>query len=71
MTTATLPIQPSFLKKNLFLGVTVSTVLIIVIMAFSFGLHMVNIESIGDANARYTYDGGIELTTLFSHQSTR
>ena len=54
MTTATLPMQPSFLKKNLFLGVTISTVLIIVIMAFSFGLHMYNIESIGDANSYYT-----------------
>jgi 4-amino-4-deoxy-L-arabinose transferase-like glycosyltransferase len=54
MATATLSVQPSFLKKNLFLGVTVSTVLIIVIMAFSFGLHMYNIQSIGDANAYYT-----------------
>jgi 4-amino-4-deoxy-L-arabinose transferase-like glycosyltransferase len=54
MTTATLPIQPSFLKKNLFLGVTISTVLVIAIMAFSFGLHMYNIQSIGDANAYYT-----------------
>lgn len=54
MTTATLPMQPSFLKKKLFLGVTISTVLIIVIMAFSFGLHIYNIESIGDANAYYT-----------------
>jgi 4-amino-4-deoxy-L-arabinose transferase-like glycosyltransferase len=52
--TATLPVQPSFLKKNLFLGVTVSTILIIVIMAFSFGLHIYNIQSIGDANAYYT-----------------
>jgi 4-amino-4-deoxy-L-arabinose transferase-like glycosyltransferase len=54
MTTATLPAQPLFLKKNLFFGVTVSTVLLIVIMAFSFGLHMYNIQSIGDANAYYT-----------------
>ncbi len=54
MTTATLPAQPSFLKKNLFFGVTVSTMLIIVIMVFSFGLHMYNIQSIGDANAYYT-----------------
>ena len=54
MTTATLPTQPSFLKKNLFLGVTISTVLLIVIMAFSFGLHMYNIDSIGDANSYYT-----------------
>jgi len=46
--------QPSFLKKNIFLGLTISTVLVIVIMAFSFGLHMYNIESIGDANAYYT-----------------
>jgi 4-amino-4-deoxy-L-arabinose transferase-like glycosyltransferase len=54
MTTATLPAQPSVLKKKLFLGVTVSTALIIVIMAFSFGLHIYNIQSIGDANAYYT-----------------
>ncbi len=54
MTTATLPTQPSFLKKNLFLGVTISTVLVLVIMVFSFGLHMYNIGSIGDANAYYT-----------------
>ncbi|MFN8383821.1 MAG: glycosyltransferase family 39 protein [Anaerolineales bacterium] len=54
MTTATLPAQPSFLKKNLFLGVTISTILVIAIMAFSFGIHMYNIESIGDANAYYT-----------------
>lgn len=54
MTTATLPSNPSFLKRNLFLGVTVSTVLVIVIMAFSLGLHLYNIESIGDANAYYT-----------------
>ncbi len=46
--------QPSFLKKKIFLGLTISTVLVIVIMAFSFGLHMYNIESIGDANAYYT-----------------
>ena len=46
--------QSSFLKKKLFLGLTISTVLVIVIMAFSFGLHMYNIEAIGDANAYYT-----------------
>ncbi|MBI5945426.1 MAG: glycosyltransferase family 39 protein [Chloroflexi bacterium] len=46
--------QPSFLKKNLFLGITPAIVLVIFIMAFSFGLHMYNIESIGDANAYYT-----------------
>jgi len=54
MTTATLPSQPSFLKKNLFLGVTPAILLVLVIMAFSFGLHMYNIQSIGDANAYYT-----------------
>ena len=54
MTTATLSSKPSFLKKNLFLGVTISTALIIVIMAFSFAIHMYNIESIGDANSYYT-----------------
>jgi len=54
MTTETLPTQPSFLKKNLFLGVTVATALVVVIMALSLGLHLYNIDSIGDANAYYT-----------------
>jgi len=54
MTTTTLPMQPPFLRKNIFLGLTVSTILILVIMAFSFGLHMYKIESIGDANSYYT-----------------
>jgi len=54
MTTTTLPAQPIFLKKNIFLGLTISTVLILVIMVLSFGLHMYNIASIGDANAYYT-----------------
>ena len=39
MSTKTMSVQPPFLKKNLFLGMAVSTMLIIVIMAFSFGLH--------------------------------
>ncbi|MBK7456403.1 MAG: glycosyltransferase family 39 protein [Anaerolineales bacterium] len=54
MTTETIPVQSSILKKKLFLGLTISTVLVIFIMAFSFGLHMYNIEAIGDANAYYT-----------------
>ncbi|MBK8418593.1 glycosyltransferase family 39 protein [Candidatus Villigracilis saccharophilus] len=54
MTTETIPTQSSFLKRKLFLGLTISTVLVLVIMAFSFGLHMYNIEAIGDANAYYT-----------------
>ncbi|MBL8102850.1 MAG: glycosyltransferase family 39 protein [Anaerolineales bacterium] len=54
MTATTLKSQPSFLKKNLFLGVKISTLLVVAIMAFSFGVHMYNIESIGDANAYYT-----------------
>lgn len=54
MTTETLLSQPSFLKKKLFPGVTISTVLIVAIMGLSFALYMVNIDSIGDANAYYT-----------------
>ncbi|MBI5352986.1 MAG: glycosyltransferase family 39 protein [Chloroflexi bacterium] len=54
MTTETIPAQPSFLKKNLFLGITPAILLVIVIMALSFGLHMYNIQAIGDANAYYT-----------------
>ena len=54
MTTETIPSHLSFLKKNLFLGITPAIVLVIVIMAFSIGLHLYNIESIGDANAYYT-----------------
>ncbi len=54
MTTATLPTQPSFLKKQLFRGVTISTVLIVAITLFAFGLHMLNIQSIGNANEYYT-----------------
>lgn len=54
MTTTTLSSQPSFLKKNIFFGVTTATILLIVIMALSFGLHIYNIQSIGDANAYYT-----------------
>lgn len=52
--TTTLPSNPSFLRKNLFFGVTVSTALVLAIMALSLGLHLYNIESIGDANAYYT-----------------
>jgi 4-amino-4-deoxy-L-arabinose transferase-like glycosyltransferase len=54
MTAETIQSQSSFLKKKLFLGVTISTVLVIAIMIFSFGLHMYNIQAIGDANAYYT-----------------
>lgn len=54
MTTLTLPSQPSFLKKNIFFGITTGTILLLVIMALSLGLHMYNIQSIGDANAYYT-----------------
>ncbi len=54
MTTTILPSNLSFLKKKLFLGMTVSTVLLVVIMALSLGLHLYNIGSIGDANAYYT-----------------
>jgi 4-amino-4-deoxy-L-arabinose transferase-like glycosyltransferase len=54
MTTATLPSQPSLLKKNLLPGITVATILVVAIMGLSFALHMINIDTIGDANAYYT-----------------
>ncbi len=54
MTTETIQSRPPFLTKNLFLGITPAIVLVIAIMAFSLGLHLYNIESIGDANAYYT-----------------
>ncbi|MCC6299430.1 MAG: glycosyltransferase family 39 protein [Anaerolineales bacterium] len=46
--------QPSLLNKKLFLNVTTATALLLVIMALSLGLHVYNIQSIGDANAYYT-----------------
>lgn len=52
--TTTYPSQPSFLKKNLFFGVTPAVLLVIAIMALSLGLHLYNVQSIGDANAYYT-----------------
>jgi len=54
MTTATLPSQPSFLKKNVLPGVTIATMLLVAIMGLAFGLHLYNIDSISDANAYYT-----------------
>jgi 4-amino-4-deoxy-L-arabinose transferase-like glycosyltransferase len=54
MTTETLPQQKSFLTKKPFLGITPATLMVIAIMVFSFALHMVNIESIGNANEYYT-----------------
>jgi 4-amino-4-deoxy-L-arabinose transferase-like glycosyltransferase len=44
----------SFLQKNRWRGATVSTALLLVIMAFSLGLHLVNLEAIGNANEYYT-----------------
>ena len=46
--------QPSLLSKKLFLNISVATALLLVIMALSLGLHLYNIQSIGDANAYYT-----------------
>src|SRR5512147_1415046 len=56
MTTATttLPSQNSFLKKTILPGVTIATVSVVIIMLLSLGLHLYNIQSIGDANAYYT-----------------
>jgi 4-amino-4-deoxy-L-arabinose transferase-like glycosyltransferase len=50
----TLLSQPSFLKKNLLPGITVANLLVVAIMIFSLGLHLYNIDSIGDSNAYYT-----------------
>src|SRR3972149_1472544 len=54
MTTETLPTQPSFLKKKLFLGITPATLCVLAIILLALALHMYNIEAIGDANAYYT-----------------
>ena len=54
MTTVKFPSQPPFLKRKLLFGATVSTIILIVIMLISLGLHLYNIQSIGDANAYYT-----------------
>ena len=54
MTTETLPARPSFLKKNLFLGITPAVLLVVAIMLLALALHLYNIQSIGDANAYYT-----------------
>jgi len=51
MTTIT---QPTIVNKKFLPNVTTATLLLIAIMAVSFGLHMYNIQSIGDANAYYT-----------------
>lgn len=42
------------LGKNILPGITVGGLIVFVIMAASFALHMTNIESIGNANAYYT-----------------
>ncbi|NWF65011.1 MAG: glycosyltransferase family 39 protein [Chloroflexi bacterium] len=56
MTTVTLPSQPqpSILGKKILPGMSLGAIIVIVIMIASFALHMLNIESIGDANAYYT-----------------
>ncbi|MFN8413922.1 MAG: glycosyltransferase family 39 protein [Anaerolineales bacterium] len=54
MTTDTLQPQPSSLKKKIFPGLSVAGLLVIFIMALALGLHLYNINSIGDANAYYT-----------------
>ncbi len=45
---------PSFLSRTRLPGVTVARVLVLVLMAFSLGLHLYHIGSIGDANSYYT-----------------
>lgn len=54
MTTETIPARPSILNRKILSGITIATVILIAIMALSFALHMINIDSIGDANAYYT-----------------
>ncbi|MEW6401450.1 MAG: glycosyltransferase family 39 protein [Chloroflexota bacterium] len=54
MTTETLTSQSSLLSKKLLPRITVGTIAVIAIMLLSLGLHLYNIESIGDANAYYT-----------------
>jgi len=56
MTTAALPVQPqpSTLGKKILPGVTIGTLVVIVIMVASFTLHMLNIDTIGNANEYYT-----------------
>lgn len=46
--------KESLLDKNIIRNLTIAGVLLIAIMVLSFGLHMINIDSIGDANAYYT-----------------
>lgn len=54
MSTETLPSRSSFLRKNLFFGITSATVLMTAIMLLALALHLYNIQSLGDANAYYT-----------------
>jgi 4-amino-4-deoxy-L-arabinose transferase-like glycosyltransferase len=53
---ATLPSQPqpSTLDKKILPGVSIGTLIVVVIMIASFALHMYNIEAIGNANEYYT-----------------
>ena len=44
----------TFIDKKIFRNLTIAGVLLIAIMLLSFALHMINIDSIGDANAYYT-----------------
>src|SRR5688572_12907286 len=54
MTNETLSQNNSFLNKKLFFGITPSILIVIAIMIFSFTLHMINIDAIGNANEYYT-----------------
>ena len=47
-------LNESFLDKKVFRNLTIAGILLIAIMVLSFALHMINIGSIGDANAYYT-----------------
>jgi 4-amino-4-deoxy-L-arabinose transferase-like glycosyltransferase len=47
-------VTTTFLDKRIFRNLTIAGVFLIAIMVLSFALHMINIDSIGDANAYYT-----------------
>lgn len=46
--------QPSLLRKQVYANLTVSRVLILFLMALALGMFLVNIRTLGDANAYYT-----------------
>lgn len=54
MAAGTLASKPSLLARKIMRGITVGTLILIAIMILALGLHLYNLNSIGDANAYYT-----------------